>query len=574
MGWAVLFETNDEAVPRGGMAMGFTMMTKSRLLVLGVMTLLAIIGFAPAARAHEIHLDYAALMETLGEAFGTGIYNANSDLDNDGHADAMQENILEAIGILGNEDDPVFLDVHDAYHDNVAIVSDALALVSNTVVPAASKDAYTDLLGLFMTIQGHGGAIAGVSTTGMAGFVNAIWLQFGLTPAFEAAAWVQAEHFESTGHEGEGEGEGEANGRYIRKVGSAFDVTIPDPVGDLQPFQWYKDGLPLVNDGRVTGADARTLSISSLVVNDGGDYTAVYQGHNKHELNYTVHLDVVTRIHQYAAGEPLQFVIPSPIAESLPIEWTKDGEVLDNVDGVQGAGTRVLTIPYLNAGHTGVYNAIYERHTKHQGSFGPVYVQVLPGAQLLTVGDTLSLTIPPPVAASLPAAWYKDGALLADGGRVSGATGITLQVANVGTGDTGVYSAVYERHAKHQGSFEVLVRVVTDIYEAGIGDTFSLTIPQPVEESLPITWFRDGAPMSDYGRVSGTSTRTLVIDDLHITDSGVYSAEYEEHAKHMHTLGPVMLLVSPAGLPLGSAGGLMVLSALLAGAGALHRRRQ
>ncbi len=552
--------------------------TNTQRFALPLLMAVALAGAVNTAGAHEISIDYGALMSQLGGEFGGATYNANSDLDNSGEADALQENILEAIGILGNEDDPNFLDVHDAFHDNTAITEDALALVSNAVISSPSKAALADLLGLFMTIQGHGGAIPGVSTTGMEGFVNAIWVQFSLVPEFSAAAWVHAEHFASEGHEGEEEGEGEheheANSHVIRKSGASLSLFIPDPVGDLQPFQWFKDGVPLVNDGRVIGADTRTLQISSLVIEDTGDYTAEYEGHNKHGLTYAVRVDVVTRFHQYAAGETLQFLIPPPVAESLPIEWTKDGEILDNVGGVAGAGTRQLTIQYLNAQHTGIYDAVYERHTKHAGHYGPVYVQVVPTAQLKFIGENLSLRIPPPVAESLPVAWYKDGELLSNDGRVSGATGVELSVSNLGSGDTGVYSAVYERHEKHQGTFEVLVRVVTDHYEVGVGEVFSLSIPQPVEETLPIAWYRDGAVLSDYGRISGATARTLVIDDVQVSDSGLYSATYEEHAKHAGTLGPVMLEVTLTGLPLLGGLGLVALSGALAVAGSMvHRRR-
>jgi len=41
-------------------------------------------------------------------------------------------------------------------------------------------------------------------------------------------------------------------------------------------YQWYKDGVPLVDDLRISGANKRTLNIASLELGDTGEYTCVY----------------------------------------------------------------------------------------------------------------------------------------------------------------------------------------------------------------------------------------------------------------------------------------------------------
>ena len=42
-------------------------------------------------------------------------------------------------------------------------------------------------------------------------------------------------------------------------------------------FQWYRNGLPLVDDDRIVGANSRTLDIAFAVASDSGAYTCVYQ---------------------------------------------------------------------------------------------------------------------------------------------------------------------------------------------------------------------------------------------------------------------------------------------------------
>jgi len=543
------------------------------------LALAALFGLTAAgASAHEITLDYAALMTQLGSEFGTGAYNATSDLDNSGEADATQENIALAISILADEDHPDFLGVHDAFHDNTAIAQDALAVVDNGDISPASKSAFEDLLGLFMTIQGHGGAIAGATETGMRGFVESIWLEFSLAPAFDSAAWVASEVFEEEEHGEEGEhGHGETDGEIVLEVGDTLSLYIPDPIEESLAIQWSKNGVDLADDARITGATARTLQITGLTVADSGTYSAEYQGHAKHTETFSISVQVVVDTFAYAMGDSLQFILPAPIAESLPIDWTKDGEPLTNGNGVAGAGTRTLLIASLGHDHQGVYKAVYQGHAKHAETFGPYYVKVVHDEEIVILGDDLSLVIPPPVEESLPITWTKDGDALSDAGRVSGTDTATLSVTDVTRADAGVYAAEYEQHAKHAGTFEVLVRVITDHISRYTGGTMTLTIPEPIEESLPITWYRDGSILSDVGRVSGSSARTLTISGLQTSDAGVYWAEYEEHAKHSLVYGPVMLSVQTSGvapgMPVSGPVGMAVLVVMLSAAAFAARRR-
>jgi len=52
-----------------------------------------------------------------------------------------------------------------------------------------------------------------------------------------------------------------------------LSVTTAGPVPDS--YSWEKDGVPLSNGGRISGADTANLSITNLVDTDSGDYTCV-----------------------------------------------------------------------------------------------------------------------------------------------------------------------------------------------------------------------------------------------------------------------------------------------------------
>lgn len=362
----------------------------------------------------------------------------------------------------------------------------------------------------------------------------------------------------------------------LHVVGETLSLTIPAPIEESEPIQWFKDDVALANGGAISGAQARTLQVSALTLGDAGVYSAEYQEHAKHGLTYTVAVFVALQRLPFAMGDTLSLTVPEPVEESLPIHWHKNGEELAPGGGIGGIGSRTLYIPSLDHDHAGVYYAEYEEHAKHGNTFGPFLVTVVHEREIVLLGETLALDVPPPFVE--PVEWFKDGVLLADGGRVSGAETGALRISGAEVEDGGVYTASYAGHAKHHHTHDVRVYVVAEHVERNTGDSFSLTIPEPVEESLPINWYRDGVQVSDVGHLSGSGTPTLSISPVGPRDSGVYWAEYEEHAKHAATLEPVMLTVvnnnTPIpGLPLASGAGLAALVGALSVAGAFARRK-
>ena len=84
----------------------------------------------------------------------------------------------------------------------------------------------------------------------------------------------------TAGEAGGGEGEGEGEGiRHFYEEGDTFTASIPGTANP--PIQWSFDGTPLVNGGRISGANSGTLTITDLVIADTGDYTATYDDGSK-----------------------------------------------------------------------------------------------------------------------------------------------------------------------------------------------------------------------------------------------------------------------------------------------------
>ncbi len=106
------------------------------------------------------------------------------------------------------------------------------------------------------------------------------------------------------------------------------------------------------------------------------------------------------------------------------------------------------------------------------------------------------------------------------------------------------------------------------------GDDLCLSIPCPVAFGSTFDWRKDGAPLSDDGRVSGTGTSTLHVMALEVADSGVYTCVYDDGAKSTRTFAARVEVGEQT--PATNAAGLaaLALATAYAGVSRLRRARQ
>jgi hypothetical protein len=68
---------------------------------------------------------------------------------------------------------------------------------------------------------------------------------------------------------------GNTEGGVFRE-GEAFCLEVPVPRDTAAPFQWFRNGEILADDGRMSGSQWAVLSFRELVVSDTGSYTCEY----------------------------------------------------------------------------------------------------------------------------------------------------------------------------------------------------------------------------------------------------------------------------------------------------------
>lgn len=184
-------------------------------------------------------------------------------------------------------------------------------------------------------------------------------------------------------------------------------------------YEWAKDGVPLVDGGRISGANTATLSITGALSGDEGSYSVVVTVSGFPELKAssdgallkvkiaTPSAPLITQPPAgqiVTAGQNAQFTVTAT-GTNLVYQWTRDGEVLLDGGRVSGSTTAVLTV-------TGAQDL-------DQGSYS-VLVSVSGFPHLMTNSDgvllqvnpatgSLRVTINPPDAVAAGAQWAVDG---------------------------------------------------------------------------------------------------------------------------------------------------------------------
>jgi hypothetical protein len=161
---------------------------------------------------------------------------------------------------------------------------------------------------------------------------------------------------------------------------------------------------------------------------------------------------------------------------------------------------------------------------------GPgIYAQ--PTNQNANAGSTVVFTVGAFGGTPLRYQWQKDGAELGDGPNISGATTATLSLNNVLQAGAGEYSvAVTNTYGTASSSLATLT--VNDPFitnqptnqTVAYGATAVLHVAAAGTPVLTYQWSKDGFPLNDDGRISGSLTPTLTITGFSGTDIGLYNA--------------------------------------------------
>jgi hypothetical protein len=136
--------------------------------------------------------------------------------------------------------------------------------------------------------------------------------------------------------------------------------------GEVTGYQWQKNNVDLVNDGRISGVTTPTFSISTTLSTDSGTYklVAMTSCGPQPSLPAVLAFDTCPTIYDHpqdasvALGAPVVMAIDAGGTWPRSYQWRRNGQPLSDGPRVLGATSYTVTINPVEAGDAGAYDCI------------------------------------------------------------------------------------------------------------------------------------------------------------------------------------------------------------------------
>ncbi len=115
--------------------------------------------------------------------------------------------------------------------------------------------------------------------------------------------------------------------------------------GDVQNYQWQKDGLNLINDGRVTGVNSANLNIAASTSGDAGVYRCLVTGYCNTVNSESASLSVISGFEDLYKDKIT--IYPNPTKGQIKIEFKNDLKPM-NFSVLNLNGEKILYKKQLN----------------------------------------------------------------------------------------------------------------------------------------------------------------------------------------------------------------------------------
>ncbi len=197
--------------------------------------------------------------------------------------------------------------------------------------------------------------------------------------------------------------------------------------------------------------------------------------------------------------------------------------------GINASGPQSLALICQFAGApSGVIDDIRVGSTWAAATGAPD-VAIPPTNQTYNAGSTVSFSVLAFGVTPFSYRWQKNGANMSDGGNVTGSGTTTLTISNVLSSDAASYALVI---SNAYGVITTTSATLTVNDPAITTQPASQTLPPGTNASLHVVavgtptltyqWYKDNSPLSDGGRISGSSSANLSITGFTSGDAGTY----------------------------------------------------
>jgi hypothetical protein len=316
-----------------------------------------------------------------------------------------------------------------------------------------------------------------------------------------------------------------------------------DASGSGLTYNWFRDAVDLVDGGIISGSSSETLTISSVIEADEGNYRCVVTGTcgivNSDPAVLTIYENTLI------TGQPSGNTICENTSHTFSIiadgdnliyEWRKDGVVLNDGVNISGATTNNLVVSNTDVSDAGSYTCKLTGECGFENSIiAQLFVEPNTNITLEPIdatgcaGDNISFSVLAE-GAGLTYQWQKDGNIINDIGTISGTNTPNLLISGTVAADVGSYVCVVSGNCTNKNSnpAELVAYDNTQIVTQPIGSdvcegaTVTLSIAA-TGGNLTYQWKKDGDDLNNIGNISGVTTANLNIANAVVIDQGTYS---------------------------------------------------
>lgn len=339
---------------------------------------------------------------------------------------------------------------------------------------------------------------------------------------------------------------------------TVLSVASTSTFGSQMSYQWQKNGSPIFDDSRFSGASTPTLTIRNTQPADAGIYAVRITDNSGATpvLSSTSNLIIDSPIE--IARQPLSATICLGAETSLSviangtvrgIQWQKESPTAGGFVNIPGATTAQIFLTNATYNTSGKYRALVfgtcgtdTVATSLATVFvaSPTRISRPVENQFSAIGGTATLTVEAEAAGIAPSnepmyMWYRNGVALTDDARISGSNSSTLTINNLQSGDTSATYYVMVTGACGAPAQSNTARIfvpgltITQAPQSvevcnGANATLSVTASSSVTGSnITYQWMRNGQKLNNGGNISGATTGTLTITGVSAAD---VSAQY------------------------------------------------